>query len=150
MGIANSAVDAPPRPDSRYGVTKVFMEAVARMHADKHGIKAMGVRIGYCGPAPLEARMLSHWVHPQDLAALIEVSLSADYHCEIVYGVSDNNATWYDDRRTYALGYRPRHSADAHAAALASVRSDPPVAERYQGGSFAADGHVGDPEHAAR
>ena len=150
MGIANSAVDAPPRPDSRYRVTKVFMEAVARMHADKHGIKAIGVRIGYCGPAPLEARMLSHWVHPQDLAALIEVSLSADYHCEIVYGVSDNSATWYDNRRAYALGYRPRHSADAHAAALASVRSDPPVAERYQGGSFAADGHVGDPERAAR
>ena len=38
--------DAPPRPDSRYGVTKVFMEALARMHADKHGLKAMGVRIG--------------------------------------------------------------------------------------------------------
>ncbi len=142
--------DAPMRPDSRYGVTKVFMEALARMHADKHGLKALGVRIGYCGPAPLEARMLSHWVHPQDLAALIELGLTADYHCEIVYGVSNNSATWYDNRRAEALGYRPRHSADAHAAALASVRSNLPVAERYQGGKFAADGHLGDPDRAAR
>lgn len=141
---------APPRPDSRYGVTKVFMEALAQMHADKHGLKAMGVRIGYCGPAPTEARMLSHWVHPEDLAALIEVGLSADYHCEIVYGVSDNRASWWDNRRAEALGYRPRHSADPHAAALASLRSGEAVAERYQGGSFAADGHVGDPERAAR
>ena len=135
--------DAPPRPDSRYGVTKIFMEAMARMHADKHGLRAMGIRIGYCAIEPVEARMLSHWIHPQDLAALIEVGLKAAYHCEIVYGVSANSASWYDNRRAEALGYRPRHSADPFAAALAGVKSDNAVAERYQGGSFAAAGHFG-------
>jgi uronate dehydrogenase len=140
----------PARPDGRYGVTKVFMESVAQLHADKHGLKAFGMRIGYCGPEPLEARMLSHWVHPEDLAQLIEVGLKADYHHEIVYGVSANSATWYDNRRAEALGYRPRHSADVFTAALAGKVSNNPVAERYQGGSFAADGHVGDPERPAR
>ncbi|KNZ30691.1 MAG: hypothetical protein AD742_21570 [Methylibium sp. NZG] len=141
---------APPRPDSRYGVTKVFMEATASLYADKCGLRAMGVRIGYCGPEPLEARMLSHWVHPDDLAQLIEIGLQADYHHEIVYGVSANSASWYDNHRAEALGYKPRHSADPFAAALAAVRSNDPVAERYQGGSFAAAGHVGDADRPAR
>lgn len=141
---------APPRPDGRYGVTKVFMEAVAAMYADKFGLRGFGMRIGYCGPEPLENRMLSHWLHPEDLAQLIEVGLTADYHHEVVYGVSANSATWYDNHRAEALGYRPRYSADIYAAALASKVTSNPVAERYQGGSFAADGHVGDPERPAR
>ncbi len=141
---------APVRPDGRYGVSKVFMEAVASLHADKHGLRAFGIRIGYCGPEPLDARMLSHWLHPQDLAQLIELGLTADYHHEIVYGVSDNSASWYDNSRAHALGYRPRHSADAFAQALAGQVTDDAVAERYQGGSFAADGHVGDAERPAR
>ncbi len=140
----------PARPDSRYGVTKVFMEAVAQLYADKNGLRAFGIRIGYCGPEPLDNRMLSHWLHPQDLAQLIEVGLSADYHHEIVYGVSANSATWYDNRRAEALGYRPRHSADVYAKQLAHKVTGNPVAERYQGGTFAAEGHVGDPERPAR
>lgn len=140
----------PARPDGRYGVTKVFMEAVASLHADKHGLRGFGIRIGYCGPEPLDARMLSHWVHPEDLARLIAVGLTAPYLNEVVYGVSANTATWYDNSRAEALGYRPLHSADRFAEALAARVTTDPVAERYQGGSFAADGHVGDPERPAR
>jgi uronate dehydrogenase len=140
---------APPRPDSRYGVTKVFMEALASLHAHKHGLRAMGVRIGYCAAEPTEARMLSHWVHPQDLASLIELGLTAEFHDEVVYGVSANSASWYDNRRAEALGYRPRHSADRFAATLGAVRSTHPVAEHYQGGSFAAEGHRRDAGRAA-
>jgi uronate dehydrogenase len=148
----NEHIDSrvPARPDGRYGATKVFMEAVAQMYADKIGLKAFGMRIGYCGPEPLDARMLSHWLHPEDLAQLIEVGLKADYHHEIVYGVSANSATWYDNRRAEALGFRPRHSSDIFAAALAGRVTNNPVAERYQGGSFAADRHTGDPERPAR
>lgn len=80
----------PARPDGRYGATKVFMEAVAQLYADKSGLKAFGMRIGYCGPEPLDARMLSHWLHPEDLAQLIEVGLTADYHHEI--GVRPHSA----------------------------------------------------------
>jgi len=140
----------PMRPDSRYGATKAFMEAVAQLYADKNGLRAFGMRIGYCGPEPLDNRMLSHWLHPDDLAQLIEVGLTANYHHEIVYGVSANSATWYDNSRAEALGYHPRHSADPFAAALTPKVTDQPVAERYQGGSFAADGHIGDPERPAR
>lgn len=140
---------APPRPDTRYGATKVFMEAVASLYADKHALRGFGIRIGYCGPEPLDARMLSHWLHPDDLAQLIEIGLRAEIHHEVVWGVSANSASWYDNARAEALGYRPRHSADAFASALADKITNDPVAERYQGGSFAAEGHVGDVERPA-
>jgi uronate dehydrogenase len=139
----------PARPDGRYGVTKAFMEALAQMYADKHGVAGFGMRIGYCGPAPRDARDLSHWLHPEDLSQLIEVGLTASYQHEIVYGVSANAASWYDNARAEALGYHPRHSSDAFAAELAAKVTAHPVAERYQGGSFAADGHTGDAERPA-
>jgi len=141
---------APPRPDSRYGVTKVFMEALAGLYADKHGLRAFGLRIGHCAPEPSDARMLSHWIHPEDLAALVVVGLQADYHCETVYGASANSASWWDNRRAEALGYRPRHSADGFAEKLRSLCSTDAVAETYQGGSFAAKEYDGDPERASR
>jgi uronate dehydrogenase len=140
----------PARPDGRYGATKVFMEAVASLYADKAGLRAFGIRIGYCAAEPRDARMLSHWLHPDDLAQLIGIGLTADVHHEIVYGVSANSATWYDNSRAEALGYRPRHRSDVFAERLASIVTDDPVTERYQGGSFAANGYVGDPERPAR
>ena len=133
---------ALPRPDSRYGVTKVFMEATARLYADKYGVRGFGMRIGHCSVKPVDARMLSHWIHPDDLAALIEVGLTADYQCEIVYGASANSRSWWNNSRAEALGYLPRHSADAFAAELADRVSTNAIEERHQGGSFAAEGYV--------
>jgi len=129
---------APPKPDSRYGVTKVFMESVAELYATKHGLRGFGIRIGHSAPRPSDARMLSHWVHPDDLAALVAIGLEADYENEIVYGVSDNSRSWWTNRRAAALGYRPLHSADAYAPELLSKTSANPVEEYFQGGSFAA------------
>ena len=133
--IDNAAL---PRPDSRYGLTKVFMESLAELHWHKHGLRGFGIRIGHCAPAPTDARMLSHWVHPDDLAALVQVGLTADYGSEWVYGVSANARSWWHDERAAALGFRARHSADAFTADLKGRVTDDPVAEHFQGGSFAA------------
>ena len=38
-----------PRPDSRYGVSKAFSEALASLYADKHGIGFLCTRIGNFG-----------------------------------------------------------------------------------------------------
>jgi uronate dehydrogenase len=134
----------PPRPDSRYGLTKVFMEGLAELYALKHGIKGFGLRIGHCAPEPGDARMLSHWIHPEDLAALVRIGLEADYRSEIVYGASANSRSWWPNRRAAELGYRPSHSADRFAAALESKRTGDPVAEHFQGGTFAAEGFTHD------
>ncbi|GJG95115.1 NAD(P)-dependent oxidoreductase [Cupriavidus pauculus] len=133
-----------PRPDSRYGVSKVFMEAVASLYAQKLGVKAFGMRIGHCSEAPTDARMLSHWISPRDLAQLVHVGMTAEIDEAIVYGASRNSMTWWDNSRAYALGYAPQDSADAHAEALRGKTSSDPVAEFYQGGSFAAEEYNGD------
>ncbi|MBG6077251.1 NAD(P)-dependent oxidoreductase [Polaromonas sp. CG_9.11] len=129
---------ALPGPDSRYGVTKVFMEAVASLYAAKHGLRGFGIRIGHCAPQPSDARMLSHWIHPEDLSALVQVGLRAEYENEYVYGVSNNSRSWWSNDRAEALGYRPAHSADAFIDSLQAQTSASPVAEHFQGGSFAA------------
>ncbi len=134
--------DVLPRPDSRYGVAKVFMEALASLYAEKYALSAMGIRIGACTPEPTDARMLSHWVHPDDLTDLIEIGLTADLTHEIVYGVSANSASWWDNSRAEALGYKARHSADGFKHQLISKRSDSPIAEKYQGGTYVSDGYV--------
>lgn len=134
--------DVLPRPDSRYGVAKVFMEALASLYAEKYALSAMGIRIGACTPEPTDARMLSHWVHPDDLTNLIEIGLTAELTHEIVYGVSANRASWWDNSRAEALGYQPRHSADSFTELMRNKRSDNPVAEQYQGGSYVADGYA--------
>jgi len=120
------------------------------LYALKNGLRAFGMRIGHCSPAPTDARMLSHWIHPEDLASLILIGLRADYLCEVVYGVSNNARSWWDNQRAEALGYRPAYSADSFAEALSGIRTDDPVCELYQGGTFAARGYSGDPERAAR
>lgn len=132
--------DVPPRPDSRYGVTKVFMESLAALYAVKHGLRGFGIRIGHSAPEPSDARMLSHWIHPEDLGALVRVGLEAEYECEIVYGASANTRSWWINQRAYDLGYKPAHSADTFESLLHAKRSADPVAEHFQGGSFAADG----------
>ena len=43
-----------PRPDSRYGLSKAFSEALASLYADKHEIGFLCVRIGNFGTRPID------------------------------------------------------------------------------------------------
>jgi uronate dehydrogenase len=56
--------DVTARPDSRYGVSKVFGEAVGALYADKHGLGVTCLRIGNFGDKPLDHRRLSIWLKP--------------------------------------------------------------------------------------
>lgn len=126
------------RPDTLYGVSKVFGEALARHYADKYGLKALCMRIGSCFPTPTNRRMLSTWLSYADLERLVEVALAADYHFEIVYGVSRNRRSWWDNSNAYRLGYDPRDDAEAWASAVEHVEVSDPVEQAFQGGEFAA------------
>ena len=48
----------PTRPDSNYGVSKVFGEALSRLYWDRYGIETVCLRIGSSFPAPRDRRML--------------------------------------------------------------------------------------------
>jgi uronate dehydrogenase len=43
-----------PRPDSRYGVSKAFGEALGRMYADKYGLRVFNIRIGNVDARPAD------------------------------------------------------------------------------------------------
>ncbi len=46
-----------PRPDSRYGLSKAFGEALARLYADKYGVQSMCIRIGNVAEQPNDVRL---------------------------------------------------------------------------------------------
>ena len=130
-----------PRPDSRYGVSKAFSEALASLYSDKHGIGFLCVRIGNFGTQPIDKRRLSIWISPRDLTQLVRIGLEhPDLRYEIVYGVSNNRRSWYDNSNAYRLGYRPQDNSEPYAEAVlaAEPAGADPIAEHYQGGTFCA------------
>lgn len=130
----------PPRPDSRYGVSKVFGEAIGRLYADKHGIETISLRIGQFRPRPTLVRMLSLWLSPADMGRLAVSCLNAeDIHFEVVYGISANKRVWYDNPGGEKIGYQPQDCAEDYAAELSedAMREDP-VTAAFQGGPFCA------------
>ena len=140
-----------PRPDSRYGLSKAFSEALGSLYSDKHGIGFFGVRIGNFGERPIDKRRLSIWISPRDLTQLVRLGLEhPDIRYEIVYGVSNNKRSWYDNRNAVRLGYRPEDDAEAYAAEV--LAKEPPgahpIAEKYQGGTFCADEYDAKTERA--
>jgi len=136
-----------PRPDSRYGVSKVFGEALGRLYADKYGMEIFCVRIGNVNPAPLDKRRLSIWFSPRDLAQLVTIGIEhPDIRFEIVYGISGNRRAWYDNANAFRLGYRPQDDAEAFAAdVLAREQPGDPVAEQLQGGVFCVAEEIPNP-----
>jgi uronate dehydrogenase len=127
-----------PRPDSRYGVSKVFGEALGSLYADKYGMQVLCVRIGNVNPAPLDARRLAIWLSPRDMAQLATIGIEhPDIRFEVVYGVSGNQRSWYDNRNAHRLGYRPMDDGETFAAAvLAGGPSEDPRGAAFHGGAF--------------
>ena len=131
---------APLRPDSLYGVSKIFGEAVASLYHDKFGQESALVRIGSCTPRPENWRMLATWLSHDDFVSLIGAVFAAPrLGCTMVWGASANDHGWWDNSHAAFLGWQPRDNAAHHADHIAATvpRPDPnaPIA-RYQGGAF--------------
>lgn len=141
--------DHPPRPDSYYGVSKAFGEDLSRFYFDRYGIETACVRIGSSFPEPRDRRMLATWLSHDDLHRLISACLSTPVlgH-SIVFGMSDNAVTWWDNSRAKHIGYVPQDSSDVFRDAVFARTPTPdpkdPVA-LYQGGGFV----VADPKKKA-
>ena len=136
-------VNVTVRPDSRYGISKAFGEAVGAFYADKHGLRVTCLRIGNFGDVPLDQRRLAIWLKPEDLVQLIRIGLEhRDIHFEIFYGASDNADAWWDNSNARRFGYKPTGKADdfREQALAAQAKLPPdPVGDRYQGGPFCSD-----------
>jgi len=134
----------PTRPDSMYGISKVFGEQMSRYYYDRFGIETVCIRIGSSFPQPANKRMMSTYLSYDDLTELLRCSLFAPrVGHTIVFGMSDNDSVWWDNRYAAHLGYRPKDSS-AKFAHLFPDTSDFPekddVTTIYQGGKFLLDG----------
>jgi uronate dehydrogenase len=131
--------DDPVRPDTFYGASKAFGEALGRLYADKYGLEVVCLRIGSFAERPTTWRQLSIWLSPRDCVQLVRCCLDADaVGFQIVYGVSANTRSWWKDDAAARLGYQPQDNAEEFAL---KIEEPPPeaasrLADRLQGGSF--------------
>ena len=115
--------DAPIRPDSLYGTSKAWGEAIGRFYAERHGLAVVCLRIGWVTeddrppsstahrPEPPEVarRAPGMWLSHRDCRSLIEAALTADVSFAIVNGVSDNVGRWFSlDEGRRLLGWEPQ------------------------------------------
>ena len=135
--------------DSRYGVTKAFTETVARFYYEKFGVESLGIRIGRCEDEATDERMLSTWIHPHDLANLVQLGITHPVAADVVYGVSANSQGWCINPPYERFPYRPEHSADRFVDTVAAAKSPASRHWALQGGPFADHEYVGDPARAA-
>jgi uronate dehydrogenase len=133
-------VEATVRPDTRYGLSKAFGEALGSLYADKYGAEVLSIRIGHIVPKPNNVRDLAIWLSPRDFVQLIRIGLETPgLRREIVYGMSDNARAWWDNTNARRLGYRPEDRSEDHAAELLAADPGPSGDDRVdlnQGGHF--------------
>lgn len=127
------------RPDGYYGISKIYGEMVGQMMFDKYGLESVHLRIGSALPRPVEARHLSTWLSLDDLNRLVVAAVDAPTigHA-VVWGVSANTDSWWFGDDAARIGYQPQDNA-ADYAPLSEPGSK--LAQRWQGGTYAAEGY---------
>lgn len=110
-GPPTISAEDPIRPDSDYGLSKAFGEAVARYYFDRWGVRAICLRIGAVledDDPTKQSQNRRIWLSHGDLVQLVEKSLSADVTFGIYYGISNNKDAFWDISNARAdLGYEP-------------------------------------------
>jgi uronate dehydrogenase len=131
--------DLPPRPDTLYGVSKIFGEALGRYYVDRYGMQVACLRIGTFAERPPDLRALSTWLSPADGARLVDACLrSAALGYAIVWGVSANTRRTWSLEAGHALGYFPVDDAEQYAASLSEAQPFP--SDAFVGGGFTSEG----------
>jgi uronate dehydrogenase len=137
-----------PRPDSRYGVSKVFGEALGRLYADKHAMSVACLRIGtFRTPdRPIDARGLLTWISHRDMVQLVRRCIDhPDYHFIIAYGVSNNLRSRWDNTNVKFLGYAPQDDSEQFAAEIfAEGKKENEISALFHGAHYCATEFDGD------
>jgi uronate dehydrogenase len=139
--------DLPPRPDTLYGVSKVFGEALGRYYAQRYSFAVACLRIGTFEPRPTHRRSLSTWLSPDDCGRLVDACLRApDLTYALVWGVSNNTRRMWSLDAGRAVGYEPNDDAEQY---VDEVENGDHPSDAYLGGGFASE-DFGIDEVAAR
>lgn len=105
------------RPDSYYGVSKAFGEALGSYYHGAHGLSVICLRIGWVmtpDDPKFSPPSLSLWLSHRDAAQLMQKSIDAPTSVgfTIVNGESDNSLGIWDIETTrQVLGYTPQDGA---------------------------------------
>src|SRR5690625_2785236 len=123
------------QPDTFYGVSKVFGEALGRLYADKWGLEVVCLRIGVCRPEPENTDQLRTWLSVPDSIRLVRAAATHELADGFVtvYGVSNNTAKFWDTGTAAQIGFQPQDSADDYRD---RYEPDPPFSTKWQGGAF--------------
>ncbi|HVU92125.1 MAG TPA: NAD(P)-dependent oxidoreductase [Jatrophihabitans sp.] len=129
----------PPRPDTLYGVSKAFGEALARYYVDRYGFQVACLRIGTFEDRPSHPRSLASWLSPGDAARLVDAALrSPELTYAVVWGISGNTRRTWSLAGARALGYEPQDDAEAYAGEVVAAGPDP--SDGFVGGGFTSAG----------
>jgi len=129
-----------PRPDSLYGLTKIYGEGIGRLAADAAGLKFAAIRICSIrepeydhpygdaekgvkkgewerGSQEYDQKVARHkamWQSRRDFAQMVDLCLqNDDFEYEIFSGVSGNDRRWFSiERAREVLGYDPQDNGD--------------------------------------
>ena len=120
--------DIEPWPDSAYGASKLFGEALGRWYADAHGLSVICLRLGWVWEGPdaefmarppeqqltdemrrFRRRSRAIWLSQRDCGRLFRAGLAAEgIGWAVVYGTSDNpRQIWDLEPARRLLGYQP-------------------------------------------
>jgi len=142
---AGADTDIEHRPDTLYGLSKCFVEDLAKLYFDKFGIESALLRINSCYPEPEDRRHLATWLSYADLVRLVTRCLLAErVGWTVVYGISDNRERFFSNDKAAHLGYEPQDSAEEFRDKVEAQNppGDPydPAIE-YVGGFLVSMGH---------
>lgn len=142
--------DTPPRPDTLYGVSKAFGEALGRYYHDRYGMRVACLRIGTFAERPPDQRAQATWLSPPDCARLVDACLrSEQLGYALIWGVSANRDRWWSLAAGAEVGYHPLDDAADFASDSPQRRPRPEYPKpEYVGGSF-TDASFGIDEQAA-
>lgn len=122
-------VSDTPRPNDLYGVSKVYLEAMASYFAYEKGVESIGIRIGdykeddYEFDADVEDDVygLSRYLSYRDMNHLIDCCLNAELQqpALVVNGISNNTFPRLDiEQARQTIGYTPQDDAIKNAGLL--------------------------------
>ena len=102
--------ELPIRPDSIYGVSKAFGEALARYYADAFDMSMICLRIGwFTDRQPAVTKLHPLWISDRDIAQIITLCLETPRKFGIYNGTSNNPQKHWDlTSAREELGYNPQ------------------------------------------
>lgn len=125
-----------PRPDSFYGVSKVALEALGSVYADRCDMSIVSGRIGSFMDKPTPGRVMNLWVSPGDLTRLIlaTAELTEPGH-HVIWAISNNTRGCVSLEAGKAIGFVPVDDSENFVAELGgnpeSLTSDELIAGAF-------------------